>query len=349
MISKKMLSIIAIFAFIVLLFSYFTLTSNKNSNPVAIDSLCSDTPNKSLDQCYKDYILKVADKSGYLKAIEVLEQDKKDPNLAKLCHLAAHSLGKYALENASSVNEAITLGGLSCSNGYYHGILELAGSKLSTTEFVSTINNFCSVLEDEPINHMDCTHGIGHAAYINSNFDLHNSTNLCANLDTSLDRLMCISGVFMQWGIDYRGGLILPRDPKTLRDFCLVESPKYPSEYKAACLQNILLALTINDFQKDYSFEDFRVWCDKLPTKDSPDCYYGIGYAANGLVDFNSTILTNDVCGSSDSPSNQKCIHRMSQGYGAVLGDKKMLADICYQLPPTQQPYCLNVKKYELR
>lgn len=344
-----MLSITAIFAFIILLFSYFTVTSNDNSNQVTLDSLCSGAPNKSLDLCYQEYILKVADKSGYLKAIELLDQDKKDPNLAKLCHLAAHSLGKYALENASSINEAISLGGLSCSNGYYHGILELAGSKLSSAEFIATINNFCSVLENEPINHMDCAHGIGHAAYINSDFDLEQSTILCGNLLSSLDRLMCISGVFMQWGIDYRGGLILPRDPTTLRDFCLIESSQYPSEYKTACLQNILLALSIEDFEKNYSFENFRSWCDKLPLDDSANCYYGIGYASNGLVDFSPEILTSDVCGSRDLPSNRKCIHRMSQGYGAVLGNKKMLTDICNQLPQLQQPYCLNVKKYELR
>lgn len=350
MVSKKAKYTLSILAISLFTFAYLASDHFTPKNGFISKQSCKQSNLQALEKCFYQYIQKTADEKGYQAAIKQLDDSKANPSLAKLCHFAAHSLGKDAYTRFKSVSKAIKAGGLSCSNGYYHGIMESAGANSSSLDFVKEINNYCLPLLQESVNHMDCAHGIGHASYINSNFDLTQANVICGNLNTSLDRLMCSSGVFMQWGIDYRNELIQPRNPENIRDLCLASSPNLPKEYKTACLENILLALNIEDFKKLYSFENFRVWCDTLKdNKSMVDCYYGIGYAANGLVDFDYNILAKDVCGVSTSLPSQKCIHRMSQGYGAVLGSAKMISDICDNLSTAQRSYCINVKKYELR
>ena len=337
-------------AFLLLSLTYYSISSKKNNEAFSVLKSCPEKVNTSLSTCYSKYIIDFAANNSYQNAITRLSLDKSNPELAKICHFAAHSLGKDAFYHYKNVSKAILAGGLSCSNGYYHGILEAAGSSLSAGEFARNINSFCAPLLKQPINHMDCSHGIGHATYLNAKFDLSNAIILCSSLIASLDRLMCSSGVFMQWGVDFRANLIQPREPNKIRELCLVANPRYPAEYETACLENILLALTIEDFNNYYSFSKFREWCNKLGNeKDKVACYYGIGYAANGLLNFDSKKLTSQVCGAMLKLENQKCIHRMSQGFGAVLGLGKMRSDICKLLTTDQQLYCLNVKEYELR
>ena len=313
------------------------------STPTAL-SKCKDS--EKIYQCLSNYMDQYVKKESIRGSILELDKIKKTPKFSFYCHTLAHTLGVYGYNKFGSIPKALEVGGKSCSDGYYHGVVEEGARAIQSDEYALAIDSYCDGLSDKLLN-LDCVHGLGHGAYISSKGDIPLGSTICAGLKSSFDRLMCLSGLFMQFSIDGRTAWQRSALP-LVTNICDQEFAGTPMEYKDACLMNIFLQISNEDFQtKD--FAKMRDICSKYSGENLKSCYYGIAYAGPGLVDFEPNIIASEICGDQTDFASAKCIHRESQAFGAVLGSKVMKEELCPLFIPSQQGFCYEVKEYELR
>ena len=297
-------------------------------------------------QCLNSYMEEYAINEGIPLAISELDRIKEVQKFSFFCHTLAHSLGVYGYEKYSSIPKALDAGGKSCSDGYYHGVVEEGARATPLEEYANSIDSYCDAIKDELLN-LDCVHGLGHGAFISSQGDTRLGSDICAGLASSFDRLMCLSGLFMQYSLDLRTTWKISSLPE-ITAICNEQFVTITKEYKDACLMNIFLQVAINDF-KPTDFSMMREICSIYTGENLKSCYYGIGYAGPGLVNFDPNIIAGQICGNQTDFASAKCVHRESQAFGAVLGKKAMIEELCPLFIKDQQVFCFEVKDYELR
>lgn len=334
-----------LFLFLSFMLSITLLLSFQNykSTPTAL-SECGTSEN--IYQCLSNYMELYAEKESITTSILELDKIKEIPKFAFYCHTLAHTLGVYGYNKFNSIPKALGAGGKSCSDGYYHGVVEEGARAMQMDDYALAIDSYCNGINNELLN-LDCVHGLGHGAYIASKSDIPLGSNICAGLQSSFDRLMCLSGLFMQYSIDKRATWQRDALPSVI-DVCDKKFTGTPKEYKDACLMNIFLQISINDFQTN-DFKIMRDLCSKYSDENLKSCYYGIGYAGPGLVNFEPRKIATIICGDQTDFASAKCVHRESQAFGAVLGSKAMKKDLCPLFISKQQIFCFEVKEYELR
>lgn len=342
---KRESSIIIVSISILLLSLFFTFEGDKkiilSNKDKGLVEKCRDVSDKY--NCMRDSIDKYRVGRSSLESINYLNQILKEGSLATYCHTLAHYLGKIEYRDSKSIESTLTEGGKSCSDGFYHGAIEEFALDVSIEEFKREIDNYCSLIKDKYLN-MDCVHGLGHGAYVLGRGDIDKSTSICEGVEIRFNRMMCVSGVFMQSSLDRRIEY-KKEDLPSITNICDIE--KFDG-FKEGCLNNIFLKISINEFSNS-DFITMREICNKYAEKDKIDCYYGIGYASPGLVNFNPEFIAEFTCGNEISRATERCIHRSSQAYGAVFGMEAMRRELCGRFNRELRRYCLSVKEIELR
>ena len=289
--------------------------------------------------CLESYFDNYSNSHSPKSAINRLYEVKKIKDYSQYCHTLAHFLGKKYYNLYNSPMKALNLGGKSCSDGYYHGVIEEYARQIDSDTYTKQINDICASILDKYLN-MDCIHGIGHGSYIIAKRNPVVASKICNNLASDFNILMCTSGVFMQFSLDER------LRPNTLDNLLNICDKDISTKYREACLNNIFLKISIKDFDGDFSH--LRVLCDQLTQTQRVSCYYGIGYAGSGLIEFDPSKYPS-VCGTKEDEASLKCVYRLSQGYGAVYSRKLMINKICPLFRNKQRDYCLSVEEVKLR
>jgi hypothetical protein len=127
------------------------------------------------------------------------------------CHYISHGIGHAQLERlngdvgkafAAMSEESYFRNVSTCGNGYFHGIIE---------EFVSGIKDDASIVKKLSLvctdpdmkNASDCFHGMGHAAYVQLDYQTERALSVCDRAsDAAAFNYSCYMGVFMEMAQD---------------------------------------------------------------------------------------------------------------------------------------------------
>jgi hypothetical protein len=172
-------------------------------------------------KCFEKVFDKIAQREGGEVAFNKLFSflgDHPDYNL--VCHFAAHGIGHGSLKkNGYSFSKALQEfdgtkyfghGGI-CGSGYYHGMIEYLASGLKTEQqILNKLSTLCNDAKVQKIIGQDCEHGIGHAAFLQLNFDLKKSIDVCSKLKIEEKlKYHCYSGVFMEASQDLPDDMVV--------------------------------------------------------------------------------------------------------------------------------------------
>lgn len=159
-----------------------------------------------------------------LKAIEV--ETNGD------CHNRAHEAGRIAYELFGPA--AFALASHECQSGGFHGATEALFASRGTANLAEDVAALCSEASNPFIRHQ-CLHGIGHGIMAWSNYELHQSLELCDSVPLPLDQQSCYSGVFMENVVGGLSGLM-----GHTTEYLRPDDPTYPCDvvedkYQADC------------------------------------------------------------------------------------------------------------------
>lgn len=187
------------------------LSPGKSLEQIAAPDPCSVVKDwGTREDCMYDHILETLDRDGVRDAVARLEYLVASPNSLwpQSCHEVAHYLGQLGWRQVASLKDAVTAGTVSCSFGYFHGMLESMGTYLDDATFTEQILTVCPMVaatffpDDTSGNAgpgRECVHGIGHASMWRTNEDLPRAVPVCAALQAEPDREECVAGATMSW------------------------------------------------------------------------------------------------------------------------------------------------------
>lgn len=187
------------------------LSPGKSFEQVTAPDTCSVVGDwGAREDCMYDHILQTLERDGVRGAVARLEYLVAAPNSLwpQSCHEVAHYLGQLGWRQVKSLEEAVTVGTVSCSFGYFHGMLESMGTYLDDETFAEQILTVCPMLAATFFPNdgagsagpgRECVHGIGHASMWRTNEDLIRAVPVCSALRLDLDREECIAGATMSW------------------------------------------------------------------------------------------------------------------------------------------------------
>jgi len=158
-------------------------------------------------RCMYDHVQDALDAGGVAHAVDRLEAlaSRPDGRWGVACHEIAHYLGQISWKETSDTRRLVEAGTLSCSFGYFHGLLESIGTYTSDETFPQTAADVCDRLgkrfaiaaEDGSVR--ECAHGIGHAAMWRHNENLTSARRVCTGLADETWQEECDSGAVMSW------------------------------------------------------------------------------------------------------------------------------------------------------
>ena len=187
------------------------------------------------------------------------------------CHNRAHEAGRVAYELFGPA--AFALASHECQSGGFHGATEALFASRGTANLAEDVAALCSGAANPFIRHQ-CLHGIGHGIMAWSNYELHQSLELCDSVPVSLDQQSCYSGVFMENVVGGLSGLM-----GHTTEYLRPEDPVYPCDvvadkYQADCYfyqtSHMLRVL-------DYDLAAVARICAEAPTGSVHHCFGSYG------------------------------------------------------------------------
>jgi hypothetical protein len=164
---------------------------------------------KKSQECYKRFYSDYTRSHGARDAFDHLALlTKNEPSFSGDCHYISHGIGHAQLQLyggdagrafATLSEEAYFKNVATCGNGYFHGIIEeYAKNETRAPELATLLRDTClKILPTK--NAVDCYHGIGHASYIQLDYDTTASLDICDKVtDDGLLQYSCHMGVFME-------------------------------------------------------------------------------------------------------------------------------------------------------
>lgn len=158
-------------------------------------------------RCMLDHMQDAVEAGGVEAAVDRLEAlvSGTGSRWGVACHEVAHYLGQISLKETTDVERLVDAGTLSCSFGYFHGLLEALGTYSTDEDFPETAFSVCARLEErfevaaEDGSARECAHGIGHAAMWRHNENLLAARPVCDDLTETSWREQCDAGAVMSW------------------------------------------------------------------------------------------------------------------------------------------------------
>ena len=165
--------------------------------------------------CANKLVALTALKNHSVKESLTIVQDfmERDVNGRTYCHAITHNLGEIATHIYKNYQEASSDGNKICVEGYYHGIMEAFQIYWDDQEFQSMLTLLCEEYT-VGLDQDSCTHGIGHMVMSRQKNDFQKSIKVCQSIPGAelepgqiyRKQDSCITGVSMQWGINYSTG-----------------------------------------------------------------------------------------------------------------------------------------------
>ncbi len=258
-----------------------------NNAPSAISPEIAINPEKKCNgslseqfDCYESFYTNIVREAGVKPAMADLRRryDENEVFVHPQCHQLAHTIGRAAMMNYSTVTEAYLEGDSFCWSGYYHGVLEGVAMSQGVVWLLSNIDGVCTEIpgkEFYSFDYYNCVHGLGHGFMSVSNHELFESLEMCGTLTGSWEQSSCWSGVFME--------NIISHGIKNYSAYLKPEDPLYPcnavnDKYRQTCFlmqTSYMLEVAGRDFAKVFEL------CEESGIYSST-CYQSLGRDASG-------------------------------------------------------------------
>ncbi len=303
-------------------FSFFRqLIANVKTNQFKSESAKETTS-------LSDTLLSLVDNKDPRAALEKLEEQMDDENVADICHGLAHEIGHKAYKKYRSVSKALYYKSGICVSGYIHGVIEesLAGSR----NVLEDIKKICPVSNDGV-----CFHGVGHGLMYFSGNNLPQSISVCEELSTYNQKEDCVGGVFMEnFNTDLK---IHPSNYLKSEDFF------YPCYEQKSAYKNVCYYYAPRYFTKmnPGKYLELVSWCQTVEAGYTKNCINGAG-AAMIKENINNPRLVESVCDTLDSGLNNFCLEGMVNYYIAHHFSVSKGWDLCKALTDKNQQSCVE-------
>jgi hypothetical protein len=221
-----------------------------------------------INECLKVFYEKFTLENGVNKAFLHLKKLEKDyPEFVADCHYISHGIGHAEFQNSKGdvgiafskmAYETFINNIATCGNGYFHGVIEeFSKNEKNIDQLVEKLKNVCLTFKDGSLlnkkyRETDCYHGVGHALFIQTDYNLKVSLNACDRLtDVKRNLYDCYSGVFMQATGDIRvQDHVDVKDSKITFKLC----NSLDEKYKMACInQDSSLFMLYSNDRKNFS------------------------------------------------------------------------------------------------
>jgi hypothetical protein len=268
------------------------------------------------------------------------EFKKDDGDLGKA--LADFSTGKYFKNIAT------------CGSGYFHGLLEQAvKEEKDKDKLVDYFSNICNQEVVKNIAGTDCIHGLGHAAYIQLDYNLEDAKYVCENVTkTETDRFNCLTGVFMEANLDLPKEEIFTTSGEGVNrnfNFILCDSQADKLAHRACYFETILQFK--NFIKEKWDYSQMTTLCKNI--SDSVDrmaCVKNV--TIRSIIDVNYADI-NKMCLQNTGSRAERifCVtnfaHRLALSINQHKNEEyyKQANDICKYLSPKEAKVCQSLIK----
>jgi hypothetical protein len=267
------LSILAVSALVGLSIIFFEPISKGPSSARAASVGCSGalaTDYACHQQRYQDMTRDLGVRAAFA---ELKEEYKEDEFVKHNCHQMTHVIGRTAVGLYGDLPSTYDRGDPFCEAGYYHGAIEALVARTPSGEILEEADALCADTgrrhEQQPFNHYNCPHGLGHAFMAMLGYELFEALEACdVALTDARKKEFCYSGVFMQNIMDEDNSSEYSKHLKA-------DQPFYPctdveARYKKMCYPyHVVYALETqgNDYSRVFDLcataveIDFRTVC----------------------------------------------------------------------------------------
>ena len=217
------------------------------------------------------------------------------------CHLDAHVAGRsaYRVFGQKIFQSAIDS---RCQFGFYHGSFEVYLGEVAGEDFVADFYRQCAGAK-EPVQRIQCEHGLGHGLMVYQNYDLPATLARCGELSAEGAQMMCYHGAFMENLFSYFnlavGDHVSQWVDPTKADLnfpCNIAAIGDTSEREAVCyfIQTFFWAepVSVSSFNADAVFAG----CARAPERSQGLCYQGAGFSVSVMPSIGSNEGLLDFC-----------------------------------------------------
>ena len=249
------------------------------------------------------------------------------------CHQIAHSIGHAALARFhGNTSVALGHGAMTCSSGYYHGIVEQALRGIPRDRVAKAARRMCTgSISKKVFTLYQCVHGLGHGLMIYSYDDLPYALHVCDELQTHWDQVSCSGGVFMQNVVPTMG-----LHSRWLRKNDLI----YPCDsvarkHKPYCY---LLATARILPAVGYNWRKTAAWCRRSERGWVSRCFQSYGRDASGFTqqDPRKTLALCRIAGDMAT----ECLFGAARDYANDFANGTRAAKLCNISPKRFRPEC---------
>ena len=253
------------------------------------------------------------------------------------CHRIVHTIGSAALAKYHSVPIAFSKGDSTCWSGYYHGILERAFLKTTSTAGLANVaRGLCAspTIRRTTWLAYQCVHGLGHGLMIYTGYNLPFSLSICHRLATAWDQTSCTGGVFME-NINSSYGF----HSQWLRKNDLV----YPCEIvKRRDKLYCYLMVTSRILQANgYDWKGTARICDRVERGWVSTCFQSYGRDASGFTR-QSPVRILHLCRIAGTAGRADCIYGAARDLTANDTNGKRASQLCDAAPHDLRARCFS-------
>lgn len=245
-------------------------------------SITGPLTHKRTQDCLKEFYERYTEQHGVSRAFSHLALlQRESDTFIEDCHYITHGIGHAQLrahkgdvgKSFAAMSEEAYFKNLStCGNGYFHGVVEEYTRDLKTKDaLIAALTMVCR--EKEQKNQIDCFHGMGHAAFIQLEYNTKDALAVCdAVSNDPMMQYSCYMGTFMEMSQDFSAkDLVTVQNGRMSFTTCDAQEPRY----RVACYAQHVAFFedftnTPEDFAKNITYckqienDEYRMACVKF-------------------------------------------------------------------------------------
>lgn len=299
-------------------------------------------------RCMFDHVRSVLNDGDVARAVDRLEVlAGRHARWGSYCHEAAHYLGQLSWKETSDVERLVSAGTLSCSFGYFHGLLESIGTYSTDDNFPSIGLSVCTILKDVYVKAdqdgsvRECAHGIGHASMWRHNEDLTAARSVCSELPQESWRQECDSGSVMSW-VSARELSRVENRPQDAPEPVVAKPLDLCSPPLGVPTSGCVSGALSGTLRAEYA--DSLAWCRDNPGQEQP-CASSLGRRMVTWAQFDGFDIPREarkMCQAlhSTAAGMQDCISEVSWTHLFMLRDYDKTQKLCIAIGEDFAPGC---------
>jgi mono/diheme cytochrome c family protein len=254
------------------------------------------------------------------------------------CHLIAHAIGAGAFVRLHDAGKAFVAAGplaMTCSSGFYHGVLQRALHGVQAGDLAAVARRLCAgrAVKTSPFVLSQCVHGLGHGLMIYTGYDLRRALATCHRLATSYDQLTCTGGVFME---NFTTSMSI-RSP-----WLKTGDPLYPCDAVAA-RDKVYCYFQVTSHLLEATRWNWREtvrWCRKVEAGYVVLCFQSLGRDISGYTLQDAPEILR-LCALSGDMARE-CIYGAARDITNMDAGARRSAPFCAQVPAGDRAYCFE-------